>query len=108
MSLVDECNAESHTWERSSEKYITGGKEGECVVIDPSPPHLLSSDFFQQVLSGSIASNVKSFEGILLLSYTLSQWEEIFQVLGVEAQQTIMMLSEGISISKGGVVKMTK
>ena len=33
---------------------------------------------------------------------------EIFQVLEKEAQQTLMMLSEGIRISKGVVVKMNK
>ena len=48
------------------------------------------------------------FEGTPLLSYTLGQWEKIFQVLEEEAQKTPMMLSEGIMISKGGVVKMTK
>ena len=73
-----------------------------------SSPHLWFFDFFQLVLSGATASNVKSSEGTLLLSYTLGQWEKIFQVLEEEAQQTPMMLSEGIRISKGGVFKMTK
>ena len=36
-------------------------------------------------------------------------WEKkIFQFLEAEAQQTLMVLSEGIIISKGGVVKMIK
>ena len=73
-----------------------------------SSPHLWFFDFFQLVLSGATASNVKSFEGTPLLSYTLGKWEKIFQVLEEEAQQTPMMLSEGIRISKGGVIKMTK
>ena len=51
---------------------------------------------------------LKSFEGLPLLSYTLGQWEKIFQVLEAEAQKTMIMLSEGISVSEGGVVNMTK
>ena len=71
------------------------------MVIDPSA-------FFQPVFSGVTASNVKSFEGIQLFSYTLGRCEKIFQVLEAESRQTLMMLSERIRISKGGVVKMTK
>ena len=68
MLVVDECNTASHTREIGSGKYITGGKEGECVVMDPSYPHILTSAFFQPVLSGATESNIKSFEGIPLLS----------------------------------------
>ena len=77
-------------------------------MTDPSSHHLLTSAFLQPVLSGTTASNIKSFEGIPLLSYTLRRWEKIFHVLEEEAQQTLMMLSEGIMISKGGLVKMIK
>ena len=62
MLLVDECNTESHTWARGSGKYITGVKKGECVVMYTSSPHILPSAFFQPVLSGATASNVKSFK----------------------------------------------
>ena len=71
-------------------------------------PHLPSSAFFQPVLSGDKNSNVESFDCILLFSYTLGQWEKIFQLLEAEAQQKLMMLSEGIIRSKEEVVKMTK
>ena len=54
----------------------------------------MSSDLFQPVLSVAIASNVKSFEGLLMLSYTLGRWEKIFQVLEVEAQKKTMILYE--------------
>ena len=76
--------------------------------MDLSPPHLPSSAFFQPVLSGYTESNVEIFEGILLLSYALERWEKIFQLLEAEAQKTLMMLSEGNMISKGGVVNITK
>ena len=66
------------------------------------------SAFFQPVFSGVTAPNVKSFEGIPLFSYTPVRCEKIFQVLEAESWQTLMMLSEGIRISKGGVVNMTK
>ena len=78
------------------------------MVMDASSPHLPSYAFFQPVLSGATAPNVKSFECVLLLSYTLGRCEKIFQVLEAESRQTLMMLSEGIMILKGGVVKMTK
>ena len=77
-------------------------------MMAPSSPHLLSSTLFQTVLSGSTASNVKSFEVIPLLSYTLGRWEKIFQVLEAEAQKTPIMFSERIRRSKGAVVNMTK
>ena len=77
-------------------------------MVDLSALHLLFYDFFQPVLSGATASNVKSFEGIPMLVYTLRRCEKIFQFLEAEAQQTLMMLSEGIMISKRGVVNMTK
>ena len=51
---------------------------------------------------------LKSFEGLPLLSCTLGQWEKIFQVLEAEALKTLIILSEGISVSEGGVVNMTK
>ena len=108
MLLVDECNTDSNTQARGSGKDITGGKERDCVVMDPSSPHLMPSPYFHPVLSGATASNVKIFEGIPLLSYTLGACEKIFQVLEEEAQQTLMMLYEGTGISTGGVVKMTK
>ena len=73
----------------------------------PSSPHLLSSDFFQRVLSGAIASNVESFVSLLMSSYTVGIWEKIFQVLEAEVQQTQMMLFEGISKSKVEVLNMT-
>ena len=38
----------------------------------------------------------------------MGKWEKTFKVLESEAQQTLIMLYEGISRSKGGVVKMTK
>ena len=41
-------------------------------------------------------------------SYTLGLWEEIFQVLEVEAQKTPTILSEGIRRLKRGVFKMPK
>ena len=75
----------------------------DCSVSPRRP----SSAFFQPVLSGSTSSNVKSFEDILLLSYTLVIWGEMFQVLGAEAQKKSMMFSEGIRRSKGGVINMT-
>ena len=108
MSLVLECNTASHNRSRGSGKYIKGGKEGACVMMAPSSTHVPSSAFFQTLLSGDRASNVKSFEGLPLLSYTLGQWEKIFKVLESEAQKTPMILSEGIRISKGVVVKMNK
>ena len=62
----------------------------------------------ETVLSGSKASNVKSFEVIPLLSYTLGRWEKIFQVPEAEAQKTPIMFSDRIRRSKGAVVNMTK
>ena len=67
-------------------------------MMYPSPPRLPSSSFFYPVLSGATVSNVKRFEGLRLLSYTMGKWEEMFQVLEAEAQPTPMMLSEGIRI----------
>ena len=52
-------------------------------MMDPSSPHLPSSDLFQPVLIVSTYSNVKLFECLLLLSYTLGRCEKIFQVLSV-------------------------
>ena len=106
-SLVREYNIVSHTRSRGSVEDIPGVKEGTCVVIDPSSPRSPSYDFFQPVLSGATASNVKSFEGLLLLAYTLGGWGEIFQVLEVEAQKKLMMFSEGIRRSKVEVINMT-
>ena len=40
MLLVDECTTASHTRVIGSGKDITGGKERECVVMDPSSPLL--------------------------------------------------------------------
>ena len=71
-------------------------------------PHRPSSDFFQPVLSVSAASNVKRFEGLLILSYTLGIWGGVFQFLEAEAQKKSMMLSEGIMRSKGEVINITK
>ena len=56
-------------------------------MVDLSSLHLLFYDFFQPVLSGGTSSNIKIFEGIPLLSYTLGQREKIFQVLEAEAQK---------------------
>ena len=69
---------------------------------------LLSSPLFHPVLSEAIESNVKSFKGIQLLSYTMGRCEKLFQFLEAEAQKQPMMLSEGIRTSKGGVINMTK
>ena len=69
---------------------------------------LPSSVLFQAVLSGATASNIKSFEGLPRSSYTMGQWEKICEVLEAEAQQTLMMSSEGIRTSKVGVIKMNK
>ena len=57
-------------------------------MMDLSAPHLPSYAFFQPVLSGDTESNVKSFEGIPLLSYTLRQWEKTFEFPESEAKQT--------------------
>ena len=43
-----------------------------------------------------------------MLSYTLGLWDEIFQVLEAKANKTPNLLSEGIRIAKGEVVKMNK
>ena len=67
-----------------------------------------SFDFFQPVLSGGTSSNIKIFEGIPLLSYTMGLCEKIFQFLEAVDQKKPIVLSEGIGIWKGGVVKMTK
>ena len=40
-----------------------------------------SFDFFQPVLSGGTSSNIKIFEGIPLLLYTMGLCEKIFQFL---------------------------
>ena len=69
---------------------------------------LPSSVLFQAVLSGGTASNVKIFDGLPRSSYTMGQWEKICEVLEAEAQQTLMMSSEGIRTSKVGVIKMNK
>ena len=76
--------------------------------MDPSVPHIQSSAFFQPVLIGATASNVQKFEGLLLSLYTLGKWEKIFQFLEEEAQEALMMLSEGTIWSKGEVVNTTK
>ena len=86
MSLVHKCNTVSHTRSRGTGAYISRGNKGVCAVMAPSSPHLPSSAFFHPVLSGSTSSNVKRFEGLLLLSYTMGRWEKIFQVLEAEAQ----------------------
>ena len=75
MSLMEEFNAVSHNRSRESGKYIPGGKEGACVVMALSSTHIPSSAFFQTLLSGATYSNVKRFEGLLWLSYTLGKWE---------------------------------
>ena len=87
---------------------LPGVNKGACLVMAPSSPHILSSTLFQIVLSGFTASNVESFEVTPLLSYTLGQWEKIFQVLEAEAQKTPITFSERIRRSKGAVVNMTK
>ena len=38
----------------------------------------------------------------------MGKWEEIFQVLEAEAQQSEIMFSEGIRRLKGAVINMTK
>ena len=86
MSLVEECNIVSNYRSRGTGDYIPRGNKRVCVVMAPSSPHLPSSAFFHPVLIGSTLSNVKRFEGLLLLSYTLGRWGEIFQVLEEEAQ----------------------
>ena len=86
ISLLYKCNTVSHTRSRGTGAYIQRGNKGTFLVMDISSTHLTSSAFFQPVLSGSTASNVKRFEGLLLLSYTLGRLEKIFQVLEAEAQ----------------------
>ena len=73
LSLVYKCNTLSHTRSRGTEAYIPRLNQGVCVAMDPSSPHLPSSTFFHPVLSGYTSSNVKRFEGLLLLSYTLGR-----------------------------------
>ena len=90
-----------HTRSRGSVKELPVGKGWACVVMDQSATNLPSYELFHTVLIGATASNVKSFEGILLSSNTLGKWERIFQVLEAEAQKTPMILSEGIVRSKG-------
>ena len=68
-------------------------KKIECVVMDPP-----SFDFFQPVLSGGTSSNIKIFEGIPLLSYTMGLCEKIFQFLEAVDQKKPIVLSEGIGI----------
>ena len=77
-------------------------------MVDLSSLHLLFYDFFQPVLSGGTSSNIKIFEGIPLLSYTMGLCEKIFQFLEAEDQKKTMMLSEVIRISKGEVINMTQ
>ena len=86
MLLVYKCNTVSHTRSRGTGAYITIVNKGACVVMDPSSPHLPSSVLFQPVLSVSISSNVKLFDGLLFLPYTLGGWKGIFEVLEAEAQ----------------------
>ena len=86
MFLVYKCNTVSHNRSRGKGAYISRGNKGACTVMAPSSPHLPSSAFFHPVLSGSTSSNVKRFESLLLLSYTMGIWEKIFQVLEAEAQ----------------------
>ena len=76
--------------------------------MDISSPCRPSFALFHPVLIGDTASNVKSFEGIPLSSYTMGKWEQIFQCLEAEAQKKTMMLYEGIRISKGEVINMNK
>ena len=64
MSSVEEFNTASKTQSRGSVKYLPGLKEGMCVVMALSAPHLPSSALFQPVVSVATYSNVKSFEGI--------------------------------------------
>ena len=75
----------------------------EFVVMD-----MTYSAFFQPLLIGATVSNVKSFEGIPMLLYTMGKREKTFQVVESESQQTLIMLSEGIIISKGVVINMNK
>ena len=86
MLLVYKCNTVSHTRSRGTGAYIQRVNKGEYVVMDPSSPHLPSSILFQPVLSVSTSSNVKLFDVLLLLPYTLGRREKIFQVLEAEAQ----------------------
>ena len=51
---------------------------------------------------------VKNFEGLPLFSYSLERWGSIFQVLEAEAQQTLMLSSEGIIRAKGEEIKAEK
>ena len=81
MLLVKECNIVSHTQARGSVQYIPGEKEGACIVMAPPSYRFPSSTLFHPVLGGGTASNVKSFEVLLLYSCTLGQWEKIFQCL---------------------------
>ena len=73
MSLVEEFNTVSHTPSRGYVKHIPGGKEGTCIVMAPPAPCCPSSDLLQPVLSGDTESNVKSFEGFPLSSYTMGK-----------------------------------
>ena len=86
ISLVYKCNIVSHTRSRGTGAYIPRVNKGACAMMATSPLHLPFSAFFLPVLSGSTSSNVKLFQGLLLLSYTLGRWPKIFQVLEAEAQ----------------------
>ena len=108
MSSVDECNTSSHTRKIGSREDLIGGTEEAWEELDPSAPRMKSSAVFQPVLSGATASNVKSFEGLLMSSYNLGQRGKIFQFLKVEAQHTLKLSPEGIRIEKGEVINMIK
>ena len=105
MSSMDECNTESHTRSRGLIGDNPGGKGGVKVVIASSATRLPSSAFYQSVLSGAAASNIKNFEGLPLSSYTLESWRKIFQVLEAVAQHTPILSPEGIKIAKGEGIK---
>ena len=96
----------THMVKRAMKRYFSRKGRGVCSDGSVSPSIFLPLLSYSK--SGATASNVKSFEGIPLLSCTLRRCEKIFQFLEAEAQQTLMMLYEGIMISKRGVVKMTK
>ena len=101
MSYMDECNTESHIRSRGLGDYLPGGKWGAWVFLSPSDPLLPSSTFYQPVLSGETASNIKNLKGLSLSSYTLGIWGGILQVLEAESQHTPILSPEVIKRAKG-------
>ena len=84
------------------------GGRGAWVFLAPSALRLPSYAFYHISLNGATASKVKNFERLPLSSYPLEIWGNIFQVLEAEAQQTPIILPEGIMREKGESIKAKK